>query len=141
MGNDTSTPKDYSTTINYSADNVENMVLGKFEIPNVLGYSTLNPYVPPDRFPKSVTSLNYRDRLLLESNPFQPEIFTPMAICTVNWLFLGLDWTHHCYNNYLAVGTQMYPAGIYRYYDLFQLDQWWRFIGDWLFVWLCFFFR
>ena len=79
----------------------------------------------------------YKDALLLDFAFQDIELFTPFLLCSMNVLIKGLAWDHHCYNNYLAVGTQMYPAGIYKYYDLFQLDNYFVFMADAIFVLWC----
>lgn len=35
-----------------------------------------------------------------------------------------------------AAGTQVYPTGLSKYYDLFSWDGYWVYLGDWFLYWL-----
>ena len=47
----------------------------------------------------------------------------------------GDSWDGYFYNNYSAAGTQLYPIGLTKYYDLYSYRGLVNYIGDWIWVW------
>lgn len=77
-----------------------------------------------------------RTELLLASNPLA-------EFLTQDWLAgLGsldsfdLFW----YNNAGAAGTQLYPTGLSKYFDLYSWPGWFAYFFAWLWIQFCFWF-
>ena len=84
---------------------------------NSLGYGASFPYMPPLWQPQlAITALDKLYALLGSYSYWS---------VTLNAFLIGLgtgdSWELFWYNNQSAVGSQLYPTGIYKYYDLFSL--------------------
>lgn len=56
-----------------------------------------------------------------------------MIFNTANGDFLDGYW----YNNAYTVGQQLYPEGIYKYFDMSSIDGFMNYIWEWLWMFFC----
>ena len=100
---------------------------------NPLGYGPSNRFVPP--LYKSETLLSELDRhmLLLGSFPFYYVANSAFWQSLWNQDIADLYW----YNNQGASGSQLYPAGLSKYFDLYSFDGVYEYFLAWMWIWLC----
>ena len=100
---------------------------------NLIGYGPSNPYIPPLAVPQWLLSVGDRHVLLTLSIPFITWIQAMYAY--FNGLSTGDSWDGFFYNNSYATGTQLYPVGLSKYYDMFSPRGLFNDLGDWLWIW------
>lgn len=81
------------------------------------------------------TILNYIDRtdLLIESNPIRPLFNKNFLKATINGDNQDFFW----YNNAGASGSQLYPAGLSKYFDLYSFPGYLHYLKEWVWIWFC----
>merc|ERR1712100_178192 len=102
---------------------------------NVLGYGANNPWIPPLERPTTLLGWIDRHLVVLLTCPlmyFFTNTLWIMLANTYNGDFLDGYW----YNNAQTVGYQLYPQGIYKYFDVSSVDGYWNFSLEW--TWLFF---
>ena len=101
---------------------------------NVLGYGEGNPWIPPLEEPVTLLGLIDRHVMVTETGgPFAyffMHTFWIMLFNTYNGDFLDGYW----YNNAETVGQQLYPQGIYKYYDMSSWAGLAKFTSSWLWI-------
>ena len=94
---------------------------------NVLGYGPADRYVPPLYKPKTILTELDRMFLTLGSLPFA-QFFTKAFLTG----FASGDVADgYWYNNAESSGSQAYPHGLSKFYDVYSWDGIWKYIGDW----------
>lgn len=86
---------------------------------NVNGYGVNNPYIPPIHTPN--TLLGVIDRYTITHSIGLGALFTSF---TAWWNNIGTGdvWDGFWYNNAEAAGTQLYPSGLGKYYDIYSVQ-------------------
>lgn len=71
---------------------------------------------------------------LLTSNP----LWTFISPSFLRAFSIGdtLDWTW--YSNAQAAGTQVYPQGLSKYFDMYSTSGWTEYVLYWSWAWFCF---
>ena len=100
---------------------------------NVLGYGAHNPYTAPLAMPHWMLSVLDRHVLLTLSIPLIT--FWQATYALTLGLSNGDTWDGYFYNNSFATGTQLYPVGLTKYYDLFSVRGLVNYVGDWIWIW------
>ena len=102
---------------------------------NVLGYGPNNPYIPPLVNPRWLLSVLDRRVLLTFTFP----LITYMMAGWSFWTGLGNgdSYDGFFYNNAGAAGSQLYPMGLSKYYDLYSVVGLFQYVGDWIWIWTC----
>lgn len=100
---------------------------------NIPGYGVAKPWIPPIQNPESLIAIYDRWMLTaqLEYHPILVALWSSLI-----HLASGDTWDGYWYNNWAAAGSQVYPTGLAKYYDLYS---WGGLIGytfEWLWVWL-----
>lgn len=101
------------------------------------GYGVDNPYVPPLFTPKSL--LGVIDRYTLTQ-------FMGLFALGESWdawwqnVGTGDVWDGFWYNNAEAAGSQIYPTGLAKYYDIYSVSGLWNYYVSYLWVWFQSFF-
>ena len=98
-------------------------------------------YTPPFKRPRTLASMMYRDDIVYHSLDNGLFVLLPLAFC--GWaLALGLTdpFAAQCYDNWEAIGSQIHPEGIFKYYDMFSLDGIMTWGFDYIFVYYCHYF-
>lgn len=92
---------------------------------NVVGYGADSKYIPP--ITKPATLLQWWDKYVctLKYDPFGALInyYLKMSINGG-----GDHEDKFLYNNAKAAGSQLYPSGVYKYYDLYSEEGVWEFV-------------
>ena len=101
---------------------------------NVLGYGSSNPYQPPLSFPTWLLSIFDRHVLLTLSFPLLT--FSQATYAFLIGLTNGDSYDGFFYNNSAAAGTQLYPHGLSKYYDLYSVRGFYNYLGDWIWIWV-----
>lgn len=91
---------------------------------NVLGYGESNPFVPPLVKPPSILAVYDRFALTVSVHWFW--LVQHYSLIANNEMGQG-NADMFYYNNPEAVGHQLYPTGIHKYYDLYSEDGFWGF--------------
>jgi hypothetical protein len=102
---------------------------------NMNGYGEANPWIPPLAEPK--TLLGMIDRHLVvghNSNPIDYFLVTSLTL----WLFPATGDANdgYWYSNAETAGQQLYPKGLYKYYDMSSWDGLIKYAIDWYVVYL-----
>ena len=100
---------------------------------NVIGYGSGNPFVPP--LVKPDWLLNVFDRHIMLTFSFPLVTYFNAVIAFLTGLANGDSWDGYAYNNAAAIGAQLYPMGLNKYYDLFSYVGFINYIGDWIWIW------
>ena len=98
---------------------------------NIPGYGPNNVWKAPIRSPKSVITVY--DRFLLA---FQHNI-VPLLWGTWEWMYnfgTGDSWDGFWYNNAAASGSQLYPHGLSKYYDVNSINGLFEYL--WYYCWV-----
>lgn len=97
---------------------------------NVLGYGPADRFVPPLYKPTTMLSELDRMFLVLGSLPFM-QFFTKSFLTG----FASGDVADgYWYNNAESSGSQAYPHGLSKFYDIYSWDGIWKYIGDWFWL-------
>jgi len=98
---------------------------------NILNYGPARRYVPPINNPVQLLTEIDRYEILMSTSPFL-EFFTQDFISAIGSLdIFDLFW----YNNAGAAGTQLYPTGLSKYYDMYSWPGWFKYNFAWGWVW------
>lgn len=92
---------------------------------NILGYGAGNAWIPPLVEPKTLLGVIDRHEMIRFTGG--PMIYFMMFTF---WEILfnignGDAWDGYWYNNSRAVGMQLYPQGIHKYFDMFSIAGLW----------------
>ena len=102
---------------------------------NVIGYGVNNPYLPPLNMPTWLLSVLDRHLLLSMS------LLIYVSIQGFNAFWVGLGngdtWDGFWYNNPAAAGSQIYPTGLSKYYDMYSMTGFVNYISGWIWIWVC----
>ena len=104
---------------------------------NVNGYGVNNPYVPPISSPKSL--LGVIDKYTLTSTVGLFAMFTSINAWWEN-VGTGDVWDGFWYNNAEAAGTQIYPTGLGKYYDIYSVQGLINYLFSYIWVYIQMFF-
>ena len=87
---------------------------------NLVGYGVPNPYRPPLQIPQTAITALDKLHVLLNSIMYSWMYLGPflMGIGT------GDSRDFYWYNNNEAIGNQLYPTGLHKYYDMFSARGW-----------------
>lgn len=85
-----------------------------------LGYSIINTYRPVIQKPTTLLQFEERD-YYLGLGLFNIEGALLPLFIFLRGLITGDSWDGNCYNNMYAVGTQLYPRNLFKYYDMFSI--------------------
>lgn len=101
---------------------------------NIIGYGKENPFIPPLKEPQTLLGVIDRHHVIeLTGGPiiyfFMHTMFELINVLGTADLFDG-----YWYNNPKAIGYQLYPKGIHKYFDMFSLDGFWEFTVEWMLV-------
>lgn len=86
---------------------------------NIVGFGVNKPWIPPIANPESL--LTIYDRFVLTSETMG----NPLFITLDTWIKgygPGDSWDGYFYNNAKASGSQLYPTGLSKYFDLYSID-------------------
>ena len=104
-----------------------------------MGYGPNKPYVPPLESPETIFGVMERHDLLYESGTGWNWWFFFVSMPFMMWLnAVGNDDADdlYWYNNAIAEGAHAYPHGIHKYYDVFSLRGYTRYIIDYITVYV-----
>lgn len=100
---------------------------------NIPGYGPSRPWVPPIQTPKSI--LTIYDRFWITTM----NQYSPLIVGFFSWLAntgSGDSWDGYWYNNAVAAGSQLYPTGLSKYFDIHStgglFDYMWKWIWDFI---------
>ena len=99
---------------------------------NIAGYGVNNPYLPPLAQPSWILSIVDRHVLLTFSYPLLLTFAGLNAF--IQGLYNGDTWDGYWYNNSVAVGNELYPTGLNKYYDLYSIVGFFNYISGWLWI-------
>lgn len=103
---------------------------------NIIGYGKSNPFIAPLAKPQTLIGLlDRRQNIWNTGGPF---VYFLMHTFWewMNALGTGDLYDGYWYNNSEAIGYQLYPKGIHKYFDMFSMDGLWYFTFEWLIVML-----
>lgn len=86
---------------------------------NIPGYGVAKPWKAPIGSPDSLITIY--DRWMLTSHL----MYNPIVMGCIAWLEgfgEGDSWDGFFYNNAIAAGSQLYPTGLSKYFDLHSID-------------------
>ena len=106
---------------------------------NIIGYGEKNPWIPPLKNPSTLLAAIDRHEMIRWTGGIITWFF---AVTLVEQFFNfgnGDIWDGYWYNNNKAVGMQLYPKGIHKYFDMFSWAGLWDFTVEsmWVFLWDC----
>lgn len=96
---------------------------------NIPGYGPSRKWIPPIEKPKSIVTIYDRYSL---STMFA---YSPLIMGSMAWLEnigSGDSWDGFWYNNAVASGSQLYPAGLSKYFDVHSISG----LFTYTFVWI-----
>jgi len=96
---------------------------------NFLGYNASKPFVPP--LSKTTTILSDYDKNFLLTS-FGPSAISTFISMYIQGLFNGLSASGVFYGTPQAIGNQIYPRGLSKYYDLYSVNGFMTFFFDYL---------
>lgn len=98
-----------------------------------MNYGPFRRYVPPILKPVQLLTEIDRYEILMSTNPYI-EFFTQDFLSAIGSLdAFDLFW----YNNAGAAGTQMYPTGLSKYFDMYSWPGFFAYNFAWYWVWFC----
>lgn len=96
---------------------------------NINGHGPKNLFIPIE--PTTLISAIRRDDYVLWSyNEIWFSFWNFIKAYFIDYTYNDGTW----YENAVAVGTQLYPSGLYMYYDMFSMDGVGKFAYDWVYV-------
>ena len=100
-----------------------------------MGYGANNRWAPPLYYLNTIAEGFERHNLLFNS-------FGMIGTVNYIWIFFrslfeGQGWDLYWYNGQEAVGSQVYPVGLSKYYDLFSFNGYFNFLWDYSWVLFC----
>lgn len=102
-------------------------------VDNAIGYGPKSRFVPPLYKPKWMLSELDRFFLTLASNPLHSFISQGF----IKGLGNGDSWDLFWYNNAEAAGSQMYPSGDAKYFDMYSYPGWVNYAFWYVWAWFC----
>ena len=106
---------------------------------NRIGYGPEKPYVPPLENPQTLFGVIERHDLLYDTGSswnWWFFLFSLPFMMWVNGVGNGDSDDLYWYNNAMAEGAQSYPHGIHKYYDIFSLKGYLRYLIDYITVYI-----
>jgi len=94
---------------------------------NVVGYGVDNPFIPP--ITKPVTVMDWIDRYFLVMGHSAVFLWEFWLAWMINWDD-GDKADTYIYNNAHAAGSQLYPHGIHKYYDMYSDEGFGKYFED-----------
>ena len=104
-----------------------------------MGYGPDKPYVPPLENPQTIFGVIERHELLYDTGASWNWWFFLFSLPFMMWLKgvgNGDSDDLYWYNNSIAEGAHSYPHGIHKYYDIFSLRGYIRYIIDYITVYI-----
>lgn len=101
---------------------------------NIIGYGMDNPYIPPLQQPKTLLGAIDRHEVIRWTGGPMMYFFMYTMFDILNVLGTGDIWDGYWYNNQRAIGTQLYPKGIHKYFDMFSLMGLWEYSWEWFWI-------
>ena len=104
-----------------------------------MGYGPEKPFVPPLENPQTIFGVMERHDLLYESGAAWNWWFFLFSLPFMMWLNgvgTGDSDDLYWYNNAMAEGAHAYPHGIHKYYDIFSLRGYIRYLIDYITVYI-----